>query len=165
MWRPASESLVTMLTTAPRMYIQDDNLGRYGRRFQVETLVHELAHAAGAPVAGPFMSSWVHEGVADWVAVGQPRNERKPRDSDGRLPRDHEFSTGSQASIIVAYRESRSAISYLSARAGTGAPAAFFQTLGTITRAPGSRSYLTDQALQRSTSLGLAAFQDRWARR
>jgi len=69
--------------TAPRIYIQDENLKAYDRPYQVETLVHELTHAAGAPLAGPFVPSWVHEGVADWVATGHRNHEplapRRPR--------------------------------------------------------------------------------------
>ena len=153
------------VATAPRMYIQDRNLSTYGRDFQVETLVHELAHAAGAPLAGPFVSAWVHEGVADWVATGRPAGERKPSGSDGVLPRNHEFSSGSQEAIIRSYRESRSAISYLSARAGAGAPSAFFAAAGAEKVAPGSTDRRLDDALRQSTKLGLNDLQTGWARR
>lgn len=152
-------------TTAPRMYIQDQNLSRYSRAFQLETLVHELVHAASASRSGPFIPAWVHEGVADWVALGRPAAERKPGTSDGRLPRDDEFTSGSQASIIVAYREARSAISYLAAAAGTAAPIAFFEAAGMPSVAPGSRQYLMDVALQRSAGVTLAAFEQGWSRR
>src|SRR5205807_9789108 len=101
--------------TAPRIYIQDRNLSRYPRAYQVQTLVHELSHGAAAPLAGPFIPAWVHEGVADWVALGQTTDERKPDGSDGVLPRDYEFTTGGATAILRAYGESRSAISFLSA--------------------------------------------------
>lgn len=152
-------------TTAPRMYIQDQNLGRYGRAFQLETLVHELVHAASASRAGPFIPAWVHEGVADWVALGRPAAEHKPAGSDGRLPRDDEFSSGSQSSIIVAYREARSAISHLAATAGSGVPAGFFEAAGAPSVAAGSRQHLTDLALQRSAGITLGAFEQGWAGR
>ena len=152
-------------TTAPRMYIQDQNLGRYGRAFQLETLVHELVHAASASRSGPFIPAWVHEGVADWVALGRPAGERKPADSDGRLPRDDEFASGSQASIIVAYREARSAVSYLASAAGAATPVAFFEAAGATTVGPGSRRYLTDLALQRTAGTTLAGLEQGWGRR
>jgi hypothetical protein len=155
------------VATAPRIYIQDANLSKYGRAFQVETLVHELAHAAGAPLAGPFLPAWVHEGVADWVATGRSTTERKPKGSDGVVPRDHEFSTGSQSSIIEAYGESRSATSFLAARAGTGAPTALFRELGSVRAAPGNEDHHLDAALRRTTNgaVGFGDLQAGWARR
>jgi hypothetical protein len=153
------------VATSPRIYIQDDNLGKYGRDYQVETLVHELAHAAGAPLAGPFVSAWVHEGLADWIATGRSTRERKPGGSDGVLPRDYEFTTGSQTKIIEAYRESRSATSFLASRGGTGAPTAFFRELGSVKVAPGSADHQIDAALRRAAGLGLGDLQDGWARR
>ncbi len=151
--------------SAPRIYIQDENLRKYERPAQVETLVHELSHAAGAPLAGPFVPAWVHEGVADWIATGRPTRERKPSGSDGVLPRDFEFSTGTQAKIIEAYRESRSATSYLAARAGVGGPTAFFRELGAVRVAPGSTDVQIDGALRRRTGAGLDELQRGWARR
>ena len=151
--------------TAPRIYIQDQNLSKYDRRFQVETLVHELAHAAGAPLAGPFVSNWVHEGVADWIATGRSTRERKPSGSDGRLPRDFEFSTGSQSKILEAYKESRSVVSFLASRRGMGAPTALFRELGAVRVAPGSTDHQIDAALRRTAGLGLADVEGGWARR
>ncbi|HUP84950.1 MAG TPA: hypothetical protein VM143_04695 [Acidimicrobiales bacterium] len=152
--------------TAPRIYIQDQNLSKYDRSSQVETLVHELSHAAGAPLAGPFVAGWVHEGVADWIATGRSTKERKPRGSDGRLPRDYEFSTGSQPKILEAYKESRSAISYLSTRRGVAAPTAFFRELGSARVSPGNTDHQIDAALRRATGdIGLAELEAGWAKR
>jgi hypothetical protein len=151
--------------TAPRIYIQDRNLRAYPRDFQVQTLTHELDHAAAAPLAGPLIPAWVHEGVADWIAKGRPTGERKPGGSDGVLPRDYEFVTGGSGTIVRAYSESRSAISYLASRFGLGAPSRFFATLGAARVAPGDADYQTDAALRRVTAIGLADLQRGWARR
>lgn len=151
--------------TAPRMYIQDRNLSGYGRGFQVETLVHELVHAAAAPHAGPFVAAWVHEGVADWVATGRPMSERKPTGSDGVLPRDFEFSTGSQEAIIRSYRESRSVISHLAARTSVGAPSGLFVAAGAEKVAAGSTDHRLDAALRASAGLSLTELQTGWASR
>ncbi|HVF32275.1 MAG TPA: hypothetical protein VM933_04475 [Acidimicrobiales bacterium] len=152
--------------TAPRIYIQDENLGGYSRDFQVETLVHELAHAAGAPLAGPFVPAWVHEGIADWVATGRSTRERKPSGSDGVLPRDHEFSTGPQSKIIEAYRESRSATSHLASRAGLAGPTALLRELGAVRAAPGNTDHHVDAALRRAAAgIGLADLERGWAGR
>lgn len=155
----------TWAATAPRMYIQDRNLGGYGRGFQVETLVHELVHAAAAPYAGPFVAAWVHEGVADWVATGRPTSERKPAGSDGVLPRDFEFSTGSQDAIIRSYRESRSVISYLAARTSMATATAFFVAAGADKVAPGSTDHRLDAALRASADLSLSELEKDWASR
>ncbi len=153
------------VATAPRIYVQDRNLSRYGRDGQVETLVHELSHAAAAPLAGPFVPAWVHEGVADWVARGRSSTEAAPRGHGGHLPRDYEFSTGSQDSIVQSYTEARSAVSYLSARAGQGAPTAFLAALGEPKVAPGSVDFQVDQALRRVAGFGLAELERGWAAR
>lgn len=151
--------------TAPRIFIQDDRLGRYARSFQVSTLVHELSHAAAAPLVGPFIPAWVHEGVSEWVATGRPTNERRPRGGDGELPRDHEFSTGSSESIVRSYRESRAAMSVLAAEKGLGAPTAFLRALGEARVEPGSTDHRADAALRRAAAMSLAELQERWARR
>ena len=152
--------------TAPRVYIQDRNLSRYGREAQVETLVHELSHAAGVALTGPFIPSWVHEGVADWLATGRRTDERKPQGSDGVLPRDYEFVTGSQGAIVRSYGESRSAISWLAGMKGGGAPSALFAALGGPKVAAGSVDHQVDQALRASAGgLGLADLQAGWAAR
>ncbi|HVE45399.1 MAG TPA: hypothetical protein VNA57_01445 [Acidimicrobiales bacterium] len=152
-------------TTAPRIFIQDDRLGRYARPFQVSTLVHELSHAAAAPVVGPFIPTWVHEGVSEWVATGRPTNERRPRGGDTELPRDHEFSTGASESIVRSYRESRAAMSVLAAEKGLGAPTAFFRALGEVQVEPGSTDHQVDATLRKVAGVSLSDLQERWARR
>lgn len=150
-------------TTAPRVYIQDQNLGKHSERFQVETLVHELAHAAMAVGAGPFVPAWVHEGVADWVATGQSLTERD-RGGDRRMPRDFEFSTGSQASIIRSYTSSRQTMSTLASAKGKGAPTSLFADLGAVRVATGSVDYQVDAALRRSAGLSITDLEALWHR-
>jgi len=149
--------------SAPRIYAQDERLSRASPAAQTETLVHELVHAAAAPLAGPFVPLWVHEGVADWAATGRPDDVARPPGSDGRLPRGYELTTGSAASIQRSYRESRSAVSFLATRSGAGAPSALFRVLGEARTEPGSVDYHVDQALRRVTGLGFAEFERAWA--
>lgn len=151
--------------TAPRIYVQDARLSAYTRAGQVETLVHELLHFATATLAGPFVPGWVHEGVADWVATGMRAGERRPGGGDALLPRDYEFSSGSQAAIVRAYRESRSAVSVLAARKGPSAPAALFAKLGALQVAPGSVDHNLDAALRESTGMTLGELESIWAAR
>ena len=151
------------MATAPRVFVQDDRLGRYSREGQVETLVHELAHFAGAPLAGPFVPGWVHEGVADWVATGRRSGERRPGGGDALLPRDYELTTGAAAAIVRSYRESRTAISTLAAEKGAAAPIAFFVELGALRVAPGSVDHNADAALRAATGMTLGQLESAWA--
>jgi hypothetical protein len=152
----------TLRSTAPRLFIQDRNLSVYPAAAQIETLVHELTHAAGSAYAGPFIPAWVHEGLADWIAIG-PTN-RFPRGSGAgaRAPRDDEFGAGSQAQIVRAYRDSRSLIAALSRIAGPQAPFTLFQTIGGYKVRAGSNKYLADEGLRALGLSDLAALERDW---
>lgn len=152
-------------STAPRVFVQEARLGLYSRPAQVETLVHELVHFASAPLSGPFVPAWVHEGVADWVAVGRPTGERRPPGGDSRLPRDFEMSTGPSAAIVRAYKESRAAMSVLAGRRGPGAPSAFFTRLGAVRVAPGGVDHNVDATLRADGNLSLGELEAAWASR
>lgn len=151
--------------TAPRLYVQDTNLSRHTTTFQSETLVHELDHAAASGLAGPFIPLWVHEGVADWVALGDSTTERKPSGSDGRLPTDPEFTTGSGGSIVIDYQEARSAIAALAATKGRGAPSALFASIGSHRVEPGNQDYQTNRALLAIAGQTFRDFEHYWAGR
>lgn len=151
--------------TAPRIYIQDTNLSRYRRDYQVRTLTHELDHVAVAPLAGPLIPAWVHEGVADWVALGRRTDERKPDGSDDRLPRDFEFTVGGSAAINRSYAESRSAMSFLAARSGVTAPGELIRLLGAERLAPGSEELRVDRALEQVAGLTVGQLEKEWAAR
>ena len=150
-------------TTAARMFIQDRNLSTYDEDFQIETLVHELVHAATAPHTGPFVDDWVHEGVADWVSTGRRTDEKAPDRSDGRIPDPHEFRAGGRDSIITAYAESRSAVSFLAATDGPSGPADFFFELGETRKAPGSVDHHVGRALEATATRDFEDFQKAWA--
>jgi hypothetical protein len=151
--------------TAPRVYIQDRNLSRYRRDDQVRTLTHELDHVAVASLAGPLIPSWVHEGVAEWVALGRPTDARRPDGSDGHLPLDFEFTLGGRQAINVSYAESRSVISFLVGRRGVQAPAELVRTLGAEKVAPGSEEFRVDRALEQIAGLTTAQLEKEWATR
>ena len=151
--------------TAPRIYIQDRNLSRYRREDQVRTLTHELDHVAVAPLAGPLIPSWVHEGVAEWVAVGRGTDGSRPAGSDGRLPQDFEFTVGGREAINLSYAESRSVVSFLAARWGARAPIELVRSLGAEKVAPGSEELRVDRALTRIAGLTAAQLEKEWAAR
>ena len=131
--------------TAPRVLIQDTNLRRYSRGGKIEVLLHELVHAASAPLSGPFQPTWVHEGLADWIAKGSiPERTRL----EGGLPRDHEFVSGAQTSILDAYASSTTVMARLANAHGGGAPYELFRELGGRRVVPGDTAYHVDEALR-----------------
>jgi hypothetical protein len=148
-------------STAPRVYVQDTNLARSRRDFQLQTFHHEFTHVAAFSLAGPFVPSWVHEGLADWMASGeQPSSEVDG--SDGVLPEEWEFTTGGGEAILRAYDESTSAMAFLAARKGKGAPLDLLRRIGELRAAPGTSRYRVDQGLQAVYGAGLDQFQKDW---
>ncbi len=148
-------------STAPRVYIQDTNLSRNRRDFQLETFHHELTHVAAFPLAGPFIPSWVHEGVADWMATGRGGPDRVDAPHP-HLPDDYEFTTGGGESILTAYEESTSAMAFLAKAKGKSAPLDLLAKVGEVRVAPGTSEYHTDQGLRAVYGAGEAEFERAW---
>jgi hypothetical protein len=148
-------------STAPRVYVQDANLSRSRRDFQLQTFHHEFTHVAAFPLAGPFVPSWIHEGLADWMAGGRLAPTAVDG-SDGLLPHDWEFTTGGGDAILRAYDESTSAMAFLAARKGKGAPLDLLTRVGEPRVAPGTSDYRVDQALRAIYGAGLEQFQKDW---
>jgi hypothetical protein len=153
----------TLKPTAPRLYVQDRNLARYPASFQVETLTHELTHAASSSYAGPFVPSWVHEGIADWLAAGTGVPFPRASGAGTHAPRDADFASGSQGDIVRAYRDARSLVATMAALKGTQEPFDFFKTLGSYRVAAGNTPYLVDKALREVGIDGIAALEAAWA--
>jgi hypothetical protein len=153
----------TLRGTVPRLYVQDKNLSVYSPAGQTETLVHEFTHAAGSAYASSFIPSWVHEGLADWVA-GDPTKPFPRGPGAGRhAPRNDQFAAGTQGQIIQAYRDARSLIASLSRVAGPQSPFDLFLALGKEQVRPGAQSYIVDQELQHvGVASGLDGLEHAW---
>lgn len=147
--------------TTPRVYAQESNLSRHGRQFQVETLHHELVHVVAFDRAGPFVPNWLHEGHAEFYALGRPAPTPVPG-SDGLLPLDHEFVTGGRDNILRAYQESTSAVAFLAREKGDGAPSALFESLGARRLVPGTWEYHLDETLREVYGKGTREFEADW---
>jgi hypothetical protein len=147
--------------TSPRVYVQDTNLSRSRREFQLQTFHHEFAHVAAFPLAGPAVASWIHEGLADWMASGT-KEPAAVEGTDGVIPDDWEFTTGGGDSILRAYDESTSAMAFLAARKGKSAPLDLLVRVGETRVAPGTSAYRVDQALRAVYGTGLDQFQKDW---
>ena len=148
-------------STAPRVYVQDANLSRSRRDYQLQTFHHEFTHVAAFPLAGPFVPSWIHEGLADWMAGGR-EDPTEVDGTDGVLPDDWEFTTGGGESILRAYEESTSAVAFLAAEKGPNAPLDLLVRTGEVRVAPGTSEYRVDQALRAVYGAGLEQFQKDW---
>ena len=148
-------------STAPRVYVQDVNLARSRREFQLQTFHHEFAHVAAFPLAGPAVASWIHEGLADWMASGAEA-PATVEGTDGVLPDDWEFTTGGGDSILRAYDESTSAMAFLAAKKGKSAPLDLLVRVGETRVAPGTSAYRVDQGLRAVYGAGLDQFQKDW---
>ena len=147
--------------TSPRVFIQDVNLARSRRSFQLETLHHEFVHVAAFPLAGPFVPAWVHEGLADWLAKGRER-PTAVAGSDEVLPEDFEFTTGGLDAIVSAYQESTSSMAFLAQAKGPDAPLDLLVEAGRPRLEPGTTDYHVDAALRSLYGEGLADFQRDW---
>lgn len=147
------------VATAPRLFVQDATFSRNSRRFQVQTLVHELVHAATSASTGPFTPVWLHEGLAEWVATGRSSPTRAPKGSDGTAPRSYEFSTGSRDDIIRAYAEARTLTAAL---AKAHSPADLFTALGELRVAAGDEDHHVESVLRRLLGFGTADLEAQW---
>ena len=141
--------------TAPRVYAQESNLAGHSRDFQVETLHHELVHVVAFDHAGPFVPNWLHEGQADFLALGRPSEP-------GTLPLDHQFVTGGRDRILRSYRESTSAAAFLAEAKGADAVAALFDVTGARRVVAGTWRYHLDQAMREVYGAPLDQFEADW---
>jgi hypothetical protein len=136
----------------------------------VTILSHELLHVATRPVAGPFVPTFVDEGIAEYVGYGDDPGSLAYLDAvvaagdfDGRLPRDFEFLTGRGSDIYTSYQEAQSAIRYFVERWGRDKLVALYRRLGRPHIAPGTATYHLDSALRATVGMGTARFERAWA--
>ncbi len=150
-----------------RIALHWENFGSYPEATRQRILTHELLHIATRELAGPMVPAFVDEGVADWIAgdVATVAVEQRLAAGtfDRRLPRDHEFITGSSTSISAAYQESTTAIRFAAERYGNDAVADLYRALGGVRLAPGTSRYHVGQAMRAVLGLGLGEFERRWA--
>ena len=133
-------------------------------------MAHELQHVATRGVTGPFIPTFVEEGLAEYVgrsedpdALAFLESEIDAGSFDGRLPRDFEFVTGEGTDIFRSYQESLSAMRFLAERHGVDDLTRFYLRLGRPEVAPGTSRHHVDNALRASVGSGYDAFQKAWA--
>jgi hypothetical protein len=149
-----------------RVYLNWPNFSRYPQVSREAILAHELLHIATRELAGPFTTTFVEEGVAEWVAGGSTAilDARVAQGSfDRSLPHDVEFQSGTDEEIGLAYQESFSAIRFAAQEYGEAAVARFYRALGRVRLAPGTWRYHVGRAMRSAFGVGYGPFQRAWA--
>jgi hypothetical protein len=150
-----------------RIYLNWPNFSSFAETTQEGILAHELLHVATREVTGPAVPAFVDEGIAEWISEDAASflisGQVELGTFDRRLPRDHEFITGSNDEIIGAYQESYTSALFAAERYGDRAVADFYRELGQPRVAPGTSRYHVGRAMQAAFDVSYAVFQDRWA--
>ncbi|MEO7804084.1 MAG: hypothetical protein ABIS18_06790 [Actinomycetota bacterium] len=127
---------------------------------------HELVHIATRGASGPFVPTFVEEGIAQ-ISERRSLNvlNRRIRSGkfDRRLPEDFEFLTGNASDIFNSYQEAFSAMSFMKQTFGIDKLDAFYQALGKPRIEPGTSRYHTNLALTQTLGISLVDFESRWA--
>ncbi|CAN5699047.1 hypothetical protein BH20ACT21_BH20ACT21_23860 [soil metagenome] len=133
-------------------------------------LAHELLHIATRPVTGPFVPTFVEEGLAEHVAQAENsarlsflEDEVAAGRFDGELPRDFEFLTGDGTDIYRSYQEGLAAADFFAERFGERRLARFYLRLGRVEFAPGTSAYHVGRALERTVGSNYDNFERAWA--
>lgn len=159
--------------TAPRVLV---NPGRFLRRSPAarqQILVHELLHVATREHAGPFMPSWVEEGVAQRLGEGTSTTGMGHLQElvasggfDGNLPLDSEFVTGGRDRIFLSYQLAFSFFDHLVDSYGAQRVAEFYRELGRgAVGQPGRESWHVDRAAREIFGRSLEELRAAWAAR
>lgn len=131
-------------------------------------LVHELVHVATTEARGAFTAGFVEEGLAELAGAGTggtgllDAQVRRGR-FDAMLPEDLDFSSGSQAEIVLAYQEAASAIGYMRDRFGLEGVAGFYEAYGSARIEPGTVRYHLDRSFRQALGISLEQFEREWA--
>jgi hypothetical protein len=152
--------------TGHRIILNPDQFVGRPQESTLDILAHEILHIATRKSSGPFVPTWVEEGIAEYV-----RHEADPSTlaivygagSGQGLPEHFEFTTGSGYDIYVNYQRAYSAVRYFIQRWGLKSFIRFYRRLGRIEVAPGLADYHVDRALRASIDMGLNRFERAWA--
>lgn len=167
---PAGE-LGAYRLTAPRVVVNPDRFLRRTRAARQRILVHELLHVATREHAGPFVPSWVEEGIAQRLGeqasttgTALLRELVASGRFDGSLPADSEFVTGGRDRIFLSYQLSYSFFDYLVDSYGADRVAEFYRVLGRgAVGEPGREVWHVDRAARAVFGQSRDALRADWA--
>jgi hypothetical protein len=156
--------------TGHRILLNPDAFVGRGSGSTLEILAHELLHVASRYRSGPFVPTFVEEGIAEYVGRDQRPGALSFFDFDvatgafdRRLPDEYQFSTGTGTDIFRSYQKSYAAITFFIERWGLARFRRFYSALGRPDIAPGTVGYHIDRAMERSIGLSLDQFERAWA--
>lgn len=134
------------------------------RERALSILTHEMFHVASLGSSGGHTPHFIEEGFAQWVQFAHDPGalERADAYGDGRLPKDHEFFTGSAAEIFAAYQESLSAVRYLVDRWGSDEAVELYVRIGNAS-GPGTAEWHVDRAFREVLRMPFKEFEEAWA--
>ena len=156
--------------TGHRILLNPDAFADRSSSSTLRVLAHELLHVATRDSSGPFVPTFVEEGIAEYVGHDADASALAFLDAevaagtfDGRLPEDFRFVIGSGADVFRSYQKSYSATRFFVDRWGFGKLVRFYRRLGSVDVAPGTARYQIDRALRGTVGVGLHEFERSWA--
>jgi len=156
--------------TAPRIVFNHRSLTTRSESSVLGILAHELLHVATRYSSGPFVPTFIEEGLADYVgedadinALAFLSSEIRAGFFDRVLPKDFEFTIGSGTEIFRSYQESHSAVRFFVQRWGLDRFVRLYLNLGRRDVRAGTARYHLHDAMKDVIGIGLKRFQALWA--
>lgn len=153
-----------------RVYVQPATYFGTSTTFQQDTLGHELLHVATRKDSGPYVPSWLEEGVAQIFGERAPPPVpefalRVRRGSwDGHVPTESDFTSRSTSDIQAAYQASADIVRYMRQRFGRAAVGRFYRRLGDARPDDiGTRAYHLDVASRTAFDRSFRSLERAWA--
>ncbi|HJR19410.1 MAG TPA: hypothetical protein VJ922_06800 [Actinomycetota bacterium] len=157
----------------PRVYLHWPNFRDYSTAFQRSILQHEFLHLAARELTGPYVTSIMDEGVAQYygeAAYNPPTPQLRTMVRAGRFDRhlaeDFIFTAGTPNEIYAAYEQANHFIAYVGDRYGRSAGARLYRDFAAQSAvAPGTWRYHLDRACRSALGIPFATLERDWARR
>jgi hypothetical protein len=155
-----------------RVFLHWPNFRRQSESFQRVILQHEFTHRASFEVSGPYVASFMDEGIAQFYGeqgtahtVPELRSSVRSGRFDGRLPDDYRFTIGPPSDIYLSYEKAVHFMSYVAGRFGRASGARLYRAIGAENPvAPGTWRYHLDRACRATLHVPFATLQRDWAR-
>lgn len=154
--------------SGPRIAFSPTALAGADRSRILHILSHEMLHIITRSASGPFVPLWLEEGYAEYAGTGADpaalsyfRSVVASGGFDGRLPQNHQFTTGDD--IYDSYQKGLSAVRFMVERYGLDALNRLYADIGGRRVVAGTDRYLVDQAFRANLGLSLRNFERKWA--
>jgi len=149
-----------------RVMLNRANYLKYSADGRRRVLAHELTHVATRESTGPFVPTFVEEGLAQLTglpATSLLNSRIKNHLETPRLPQDWEFAAGGSDDILTAYQQALSAVTYMKDHFGLDKLSRFYGSLGQQRVVAGTAKYHLDQSMRQVFGVSLDDFVKAWA--